>query len=251
MPPPAYVVGDSSPFLKRVLIPFWAVRIVIMVLELGGCGLLMAAIGLKKNDLDNDFGGKAVNTLIAIVAVDMALVFLCLVLDFVCIIKRSRRTLSPKFFFISNLIQTTIWVVFFILAMIGASSTVTIVLGIVIFLSFVGMLIYASVIFHQFRKGNLSPGGIIAGDGYVKTVNPAAGGPLGGGVYATGDTSYASQSYAAQAEPSAQKYSSPYSVGVTPVDNASNYASSAAPPYDAPAHGRQQQQGYELESRHP
>lgn len=103
-----------------------------MIIELGACGVLAAAIALNKDDLDDDFGGKAVNTLIAILAVDMALVFLCLVLDFVCIVKRSRRTLSPKFFLITNTVQTTIWVVFFILAMIGARSAGVIILGIVI-----------------------------------------------------------------------------------------------------------------------
>ena len=106
------------------------------------------------------------------------------------------------------------------------------------------MLIYASVIFHRFRRGDLNPGA--KGDGYIQTANPAT------GFYAE-DTTYASQAYVTQAQPSGQKYpASPYSIGVTPVDNASAYAAPANPKptyYDAPAHGGQQPQGYELESR--
>ncbi|KAK3347889.1 hypothetical protein B0H65DRAFT_423277 [Neurospora tetraspora] len=246
MPPQPYVIGDSSPFLKRVLIPFWVIRIIIMLLELVACGLLVAVIALQQDELESDFGGSTVNTAIAIVAVDMTLVVLCLVLDIVCIVKRSRRTLSPKFFLITNVVQTTIWVVFFILAMIGARTAGTIILGIVIFISFVGMLIYASVIYHRFRKGDLNPGA--GADGYVKAANPA----ISHGFYAE-DTAYASQAYATQVQPSAQKYpASPYSVGVTPVDNASYAATQYPKPtyYDAPVHGGQQQ-GYELESRNP
>lgn len=132
MPPLPYVVGDSSPFLKRVIIPFWVFRVIIMVLELGACGLVIAAITLQQDDLESDFGDTTVKTAIAIVAVCMTLVFLCLVLDIVCIIKRGRRTLSPKFFLITNVVQTTIWVVFFILAVIGARTAGTIILAIVI-----------------------------------------------------------------------------------------------------------------------
>ncbi|KAK1782255.1 hypothetical protein QBC45DRAFT_8683 [Copromyces sp. CBS 386.78] len=250
MPPPPYVIGDSSPFLKRVLIPFWVIRIIIMVIELAACGLVVAAIALSHDDLESDFGGGAVNGAIAIVAVEMTLVFLCLVLDIVCIVKRVKKTLSPKLFLITNVVQTTIWVVFIILAMIGIKSAGTIILGIVILISFVGMLIYASVIFHRFRKVDLNPGA--KGDGYVQAVNPA----ISTGFYAE-DTTYASQAYASQAQPSAQKYpASPYSVGVTPVDN--NAAAYGAPAtqypkttyYDAPVHGGQPQ-GYELESRNP
>lgn len=117
------------------------------------------------------------------------------------------------------------------------------------------MLIYASVIFHKFRKGDLTPGGK-GGDGYLPTVNPAV---HPGGFYAAEDTAYASQAYAAQAQPSGQKYpASPYSVGVTAVDNSApaytapaNTQYSKPTAYDAPVHGGQQPQGYELESRHP
>lgn len=132
MPPPPYIIGDSSPFLKRVLIPFWVIRIIIMVIELAACGLVVAAIGITHDDLEDDFGSGPVKGAIAIVAVEMVLVALCLVLDIVSIVKRSRRTLSPKFFLITNVIQTTIWVVFIVLGLIGVRSAGQIILGIVI-----------------------------------------------------------------------------------------------------------------------
>ncbi|KAM7211041.1 hypothetical protein V8F06_013563 [Rhypophila decipiens] len=162
MPDP-YVIGDSSPFLKRVLIPFWVIRIIIMLAEIGIYGLFIGVIGSYSGfdgRLESDYNlNKAKGTVIAILAVIMVLILICLILDIVCIVKRSRRTLSPKFFLIVNVLQTTLWLIFFILSAVGASSGLSIGIGVVILLSFLGLLIYASVIFHFFRTGKLGTGG--------------------------------------------------------------------------------------------
>ena len=103
-----------------------------MVIELAACGLLIATVGYLHDDLEDDFGSGPVKGAIAIVAVEMALVALCLILDIVAIVKRSRRTLGPKEFLVYNVIQTTIWVVFIIMSFVGASSAGTIIVGIII-----------------------------------------------------------------------------------------------------------------------
>ncbi|KAK3385517.1 hypothetical protein B0H63DRAFT_183712 [Podospora didyma] len=151
----AYVVGDSSPFMKRVLVPFWVVRIAIMIFEIGVYGLVIGILA-RYNRKDRQYYTKTtVETAIAVAGVMIGIILLCLILDIVCIVKRARRTLSPRFFLIVNVIQTTIWVVLFILSMIGLSSPLGFIIAIVILLSFIGLLIYASVIFHRFRKGTI------------------------------------------------------------------------------------------------
>ncbi|KAK2033481.1 hypothetical protein LX32DRAFT_635176 [Colletotrichum zoysiae] len=151
-----YIVGDSSPFLKRVLVPFWVLRIAIMVLE---TILYAASIAIFSSNRDqvNDIGGSdsTATTVIAIIAVILAIILGCLILDIICIVKRSRRTLSPRFFLIANVIQTTVWLVLFVLSVIGGRSPIGFIIAIIIFASFLGLLIYSSIIYHRFRKGAL------------------------------------------------------------------------------------------------
>jgi hypothetical protein len=133
------VIGDS-PFLKRVLVPFWVVRILFMVLDIALYGLVIGAIAAYKSELDDelddggyDGSGKTTTTLIAIIAVVMILIIACLALDIVCIVKRARRTLSPKLFLIINVLQTTLWTVLFILSFVGGGgSGLAIILAIIV-----------------------------------------------------------------------------------------------------------------------
>ena len=46
-----YIRRESSPFLKRVLIPFWNLRIVILLAGLASNGLLLAALILITDDV--------------------------------------------------------------------------------------------------------------------------------------------------------------------------------------------------------
>ncbi|KDN69732.1 hypothetical protein CSUB01_11225 [Colletotrichum sublineola] len=159
-----YIVGDSSPFLKRVLIPFWVIRIAIMVLEIVVYAAVIAFASADKETL-NDAGlsDATTPTVIAILVVILVIIASCLILDIVCIVKRSRRTLSPRFFLISNTIQTTVWLVLFILTLMGISSPIAFIIAVVILTnsaffvsaSFLGLLIYSSIIYHRFRKGTL------------------------------------------------------------------------------------------------
>ncbi|KZL80611.1 hypothetical protein CI238_10442 [Colletotrichum incanum] len=151
-----YIVGDSSPFLKRVLIPFWVIRIAVMVLEVILYAAAIAYAAANKDDLDHiGIDERTASSVIAILVVILIIIASCLVLDIICIVKRSRRTLSPRFFLIANVIQTAVWLVLFILTMLGVSSPIAFIIAIVIFASFVGLLIYSSVIYHKFRKGTL------------------------------------------------------------------------------------------------
>ncbi|KAK3689445.1 hypothetical protein B0T22DRAFT_536364 [Podospora appendiculata] len=172
-----YIIGDASPFMKRVLVPFWVVRIIVMLFEIALYAFVIGVVASYYHDhrgLVQQYGDNAsVNTLIAVLAVIMTLVAICLILDIVCIVKRARRTLSPRFFLIVNVIQTTLWVIWFVMSMIGANSPLSIGVAVIIFLSFLGLLIYSSVIFHRFRKGKLGAGN------YVQAHNPEVHGLVG------------------------------------------------------------------------
>ncbi|KAL2024852.1 hypothetical protein VTK56DRAFT_3551 [Thermocarpiscus australiensis] len=157
-----YIVGDSSPFLKRVLIPFWIIRIIIMLVQIGLYGVLITGLGVLRDDVHQaykEYNAAALGSYDAILAasvVIVVIVLVCLILDLVCIIKRARRTLSPPFFLGVNITQSVFYIINFILAMIGAGSgAVSIAINVMILLSFLGLLIYASLVYHRYRKGAL------------------------------------------------------------------------------------------------
>lgn len=123
---PPYVVGDSSPFLKRVLIPFWIIRILIMLVQIGLYALVVAGLGVFKDDVERlyaEYNTKLnYNAVLATSCIIMAIILLCLILDIVCIVKRARRTLSPPFFLGVNIAQSVFYIVNFILTVIGARN---------------------------------------------------------------------------------------------------------------------------------
>lgn len=128
-----YVVGDSmSPFMKRVMIPFWVVRILFMVIDIIAYGLAIGVLAAYANYDDDEFYNydESFKAALAIAVVIVLLILVCLALDIVCIVKRARRTLSPRFFLITNVIQTLFWTIMFILTMIGTKSGVTIAVGV-------------------------------------------------------------------------------------------------------------------------
>jgi len=133
------VVGDESPFAKRVLIPFWVVRIIIMIVDIAIYGLAIGTVAAYSDEFDDalddeGYGSQTVTAVIAILAVVMILIIACLALDIVCIVKRSRRTLSPKFFLIVNVVQTVLWTVMFAISMAGAkgSGALTVIIAVII-----------------------------------------------------------------------------------------------------------------------
>jgi hypothetical protein len=136
MPRP-YVVGDSSPFLKRVLIPFWVVRILIMLIYIAVFAILVTGLGVYRDEVDRltDDYGTTLNydAVLAVACIIMVITIVCLILDIVCIIMRARRTLTPPFFLGVNIAQSIIFLVEFILSMIGPRvSGVTVAIGVLI-----------------------------------------------------------------------------------------------------------------------
>lgn len=155
-----FVRRESSPFLKRVLIPFWILRMLVLLVGLGLYGLTMAALIAFTDDilqLESEYNTNLQLSLLkALNGIIMGILLLCLILEFVCVIKRGRKTLSPGFFLGTNIVQSTFITVMFILSMIGARTPTTVGISVAILLLFLGFLIYAAVVYHKYRKGALN-----------------------------------------------------------------------------------------------
>lgn len=122
-----YIRKESSPFLKRVLIPFWVLRMLVLVIGIAIYGIGFGALIAYTDDFE-DYE-RRYNTKLplgpakALLGVIVVLLLINLVLEIICIVKRGRRTLSPKFFLIINVVQTTFVLVLFILAMVGTPTS--------------------------------------------------------------------------------------------------------------------------------
>lgn len=92
----------------------------------------------------------------------IGLLAFCLILDFVAIVMFSFHSLKPLVFLIFNVIQTGTWIALFVLDLIGAleddddSSSIYKnyggwIVSIVTLAVFIGLLIYASVVYHHSR----------------------------------------------------------------------------------------------------
>ncbi|KAH6615876.1 hypothetical protein B0J18DRAFT_291429 [Chaetomium sp. MPI-SDFR-AT-0129] len=165
-----YIIGDSSPFLKRVLIPFWVVRIIIMLIQIGLYAIVVTGLSVFRDDVgrlyDEYHTSLTYDGVLAVSCVIMGIILFCLLLDIVCIIMRARRTLTPPFFLGVNIVQNAFYIANFILTMIGARNGVaSIAIGVLILLSFLGLLLYASIVYHQYRKGSLNGGAYVQASG--------------------------------------------------------------------------------------
>ncbi|KAF2096739.1 hypothetical protein NA57DRAFT_78335 [Rhizodiscina lignyota] len=166
----------DSPWLKRVLIPFWVLRLLFMLVLIGLYGFALAAVSALNDgdfdshlnvDVDNGDFETAKRVAIGILAAFLFLLVVCFLLDIIAIVMFGRNSLRPKTFLIFNVLQTLLWTIMLVLAIIGAarvSGDGGFILTLIIFLLYLGLLIYASVVYHRDRKGRKY--------GYRQTKNP-------------------------------------------------------------------------------
>lgn len=153
---------DTSPFRKLVLVPLWLIRDLVMTINIALLALIIFAFAYaerkgKHDEMGNGWKelrktGVTAGTVIAVAAVNMAIIMLCLILDLVCLVKRIRHTLTPKFFLVSNSVQTIIWTVLFALSLVGTRTAGPIVIAVLIYLTFIGMLIYAVIVYRREKR---------------------------------------------------------------------------------------------------
>ncbi|TID21989.1 Cys/Met metabolism pyridoxal phosphate-dependent enzyme [Venturia nashicola] len=129
----------QTQWLKRVLIPFWVIRVLAMALYEVTYIVLLVIIAQNESDTSRN-GGRG-----------------------------GYIALRPKTFLIFQVIETTIWVVLVILSIVGLAqisgsryrrpAPLAYILQIILLISFVALLIYASIIYHRARKASRSGGG--------------------------------------------------------------------------------------------
>jgi hypothetical protein len=148
-------LGDS-PFLKRVLVPLWVVRLLVMAIDLVIYGLLFVFIAANKDRVDKIYEKYDVSisagALMGILAVIFIVILVCFLLDIVAIIQRCRHSLKPKTFLVFNIIQSVIWIILCGLSFAGARSGAGIAINIIVLLSFLGMLGYSVMVFRRQRN---------------------------------------------------------------------------------------------------
>ncbi|KAK7541679.1 hypothetical protein IWX49DRAFT_592416 [Phyllosticta citricarpa] len=172
---------EASPWLRRVLIPFWIIRVCLMLLITASFAIGIAVIAKDNSDSDdedddntetnynNDRRDKIGAKQIAVVAIFFVLVLICLILDIVSIVKFARRNLRPKTFLIFNTIQTTFWAAILVIDIVGSikhRSALNFLFALIVFALFLGLFIYAIIIYRRSRRD--ATRGV-----YAPTTNPA------------------------------------------------------------------------------
>lgn len=132
-----HVPGDESPFLKRIFIPFYFIRILLYLVHMATYGILLGGLiyieeGKDETKLKTQLGNTAIGVAIACVAVSFVFAVACLSVDISCIVKRHRRTLTPRYFLIANVLQTFFWGGTSILSLVVVHSIGSIILDVII-----------------------------------------------------------------------------------------------------------------------
>ncbi|KAF1845498.1 uncharacterized protein K460DRAFT_109996 [Cucurbitaria berberidis CBS 394.84] len=131
---------------KRVLVPFWTVRIFIMIIIIATYAWVLQSVNNIKD---------VAKPAIASVVVFMLFIIIVLLMDILAIVLFLRDALKPGNFLIMNCIQTGFWAVVLIINFVAigrGKSSVGIGFSIFIFLTFVGLLIYSIIGYTRAKK---------------------------------------------------------------------------------------------------
>ncbi|KAI8935271.1 hypothetical protein NX059_007860 [Plenodomus lindquistii] len=149
---------------KRILVPFWILRVIIMIFIIAIYAWTLRAI---------DEYEEVLKPAVASIIVFMLFIIIVLLIDILAILLFLRDALKPGTFLAMNCFQTSFWAVILAINFVemgrGASS-VGAGFTIFIFLTFLGLLIYSIVGYRRAKKA--------AQRGqYVPAHNPAAPAP--------------------------------------------------------------------------
>ncbi|KAF3040521.1 hypothetical protein E8E12_008089 [Didymella heteroderae] len=131
---------------KRVLVPFWIVRVCIMLFLIG-----IYAYALRVVDEVGDVAKPA----IASVVVFMLFIVICLLIDILAIVLFMRDALKPATFLTMNCFQTGFFggvLIMDLVAVMRGTSAAGIGFSVFVFLSFLSLLVYSAVGYHRAKK---------------------------------------------------------------------------------------------------
>ncbi|KAF2830889.1 hypothetical protein CC86DRAFT_168601 [Ophiobolus disseminans] len=151
---------------KRVLVPFWLVRICLMIFTIAAFAYTLRHI----NEVQD-----IVKPTVAPVIIYLLCVVIVLLVDILAIVLFLRDALKPGTFLTMNCFQTGFWGGAFIvnLAAIGrGADTVAIGFSVLVLAIFVGPLIYSIVVYRRAKQAGQR-------GQYVPALNPSAPAPFG------------------------------------------------------------------------
>ncbi|KAK3072525.1 hypothetical protein LTR53_006661 [Teratosphaeriaceae sp. CCFEE 6253] len=159
---------QGNMWLKKVLIPFWAVELLWLLATLVVSGLGLYAWETTKSG-DSDVRLHKIVSLSAILLLAMAAI--SILFDLAAIVLFARHTLQPLTFVIFSSIKAVFWIFIFVVDIIdvtrGNTSGIVwaFLFSAVLFCTSVGQVAYAAVILHRTRKGAYTRGdyGDVAG----------------------------------------------------------------------------------------
>ncbi|KAJ4404767.1 hypothetical protein N0V91_005717 [Didymella pomorum] len=140
------MANQAGLWKKRVLVPFWIVRICIMLFLIG-----IYAYALRVVDEVGDVAKPA----IASVVVFMLFIVICLLIDILAIVLFMRDALKPATFLTMNCFQTGFFggvLIMDMVAVVRGTSAAGIGSSVFVFLSFLSLLIYSAVGYHRAKK---------------------------------------------------------------------------------------------------
>ncbi|KAF1912705.1 hypothetical protein BDU57DRAFT_542516 [Ampelomyces quisqualis] len=151
---------------KRILIPFWIIRICLMVFIIAAYSWTLRHLKELKD---------VIQPAVASVVVFMLFIVIVLLIDILAIVLFLRDALKPGTFLTMNCFQTGFWagvVIMDIVAIGRGASAVGIGFSVFVFVTFIGLLIYAAVGYSRAKKA--------ARRGqYAPAHNPAGPAPIG------------------------------------------------------------------------
>ncbi|KAF2130221.1 hypothetical protein P153DRAFT_356027 [Dothidotthia symphoricarpi CBS 119687] len=140
---------------KRILVPFWIVRICMMILIIAAYAWSLRAL----SDIQD-----VVKPAVGSVVVFMLLILIVLLIDVLAIVLFLRNALKPGTFLTMNCFQTGFWggvVIMDFAAIADGASTASLGFSIFVFATFLGLLIYAIIGYNRAKKqsqrGNYTP----------------------------------------------------------------------------------------------
>ncbi|KAF2628768.1 hypothetical protein BU25DRAFT_31985 [Macroventuria anomochaeta] len=140
------MANQSGLWKKRVLIPFWIVRICIMLFLIG-----IYAYALRAVDGVEEFAKPAT----ASIVVFMLFIIICLLIDILAIVLYMRDALKPGTFLTMNCFQTGFFggvLIMDLVAVMRGTSAAGVGFSIFVFLTFVSLLVYSAVGYYRAKK---------------------------------------------------------------------------------------------------
>ncbi|KAF2234344.1 hypothetical protein EV356DRAFT_532912 [Viridothelium virens] len=157
---------------KRFLIPFWILELFWAIIDTAATAVVLTVVDDDSNQIDSiledngngDVVGTYKKPLIAASAVLLVFYAVIILLTVVEMILYCVHRLKPVLFLVFNVYKVTFWLVLLIMTIVNVVredyDQPAAIISTIIFLCFVGPLIYGAIIYHHFRRSGPQTAGL-------------------------------------------------------------------------------------------